>query len=209
MYKIYINETPLILTNKPLAELLAEKDASKLAGQYDGKVKTLFRFIDQCEKSDRFKEIWVCYNDVEKLFQDFNSLYKRIDAAGGIVESEHEKILLIFRRGMWDLPKGKIEKNESIEDAAVREVEEETGITVYDSIDRLIDTFHTYKLKDKRILKKTYWFLMKYKSGNLVPQTEEKIDQLIWIAPHDALKKTEIYENIKAVLFAYQNRKNQ
>ena len=71
MYKIYINETPLFLTNKPLSELLIKKQPEILAGQYDGKVKTIFRYIDQCEKTDRFKEVWLTYPDIDKLFDDF------------------------------------------------------------------------------------------------------------------------------------------
>lgn len=207
MYKIYINETPLILTNVPFPELLAAKKPDMLTGQYDGKVKTIFRYIDQCEKTARFKEVWLTYPDLEKLFSDFNSLYKRMDAAGGVVENAKNHILLMLRRDIWDLPKGKIEKNESPEMAAKREVEEETGIIVNDSIEPLCETYHTYKLKEKRILKKTYWYSMKAKSGELNPQTEEEIQDLVWIKPELALHKTEIFENIKEVILSFIHKK--
>lgn len=208
MYKIYINETPLFLTNKPLSELLIKKQPEILAGQYDGKVKTIFRYIDQCEKTDRFKEVWLTYPDIDKLFDDFNSLYKRMDAAGGIVINKDNDILLMLRRNIWDLPKGKIEKNEDIESAAKREVEEETGVIVEEIIAPLCVTYHTYKIKEKRILKKTYWFAMKYKQGELMPQVEEDIQEIVWLKPEEALAKNKIFENIKEVIVAF-NKTNQ
>ena len=208
MYKIYINETPLFLTNKPLSELLIKKQPEILAGQYDGKVKTIFRYIDQCEKTDRFKEVWLTYPDIVKLFDDFNSLYKRMDAAGGIVINKDNDILLMLRRNIWDLPKGKIEKNEDIESAAKREVEEETGVIVEEIIAPLCVTYHTYKIKEKRILKKTYWFAMKYKQGELMPQVEEDIQEIVWLKPEEALAKNKIFENIKEVIVAF-NKTNQ
>ncbi len=208
MYKIYINETPLFLTNKPLSELLIKKQPEILAGQYDGKVKTIFRYIDQCEKTDRFKEVWLTYPDIDKLFDDFNSLYKRMDAAGGIVINKDNDILLMLRRNIWDLPKGKIEKNEDIESAAKREVEEETGVIVEEIIAPLCVTYHTYKIKEKRILKKTYWFAMKYKQGELMPQVEEDIQEIVWLKSEEALAKNKIFENIKEVIVAF-NKTNQ
>ena len=208
MYKIYINETPLFLTNKPLSELLIKKQPEILAGQYDGKVKTIFRYIDQCEKTDRFKEVWLTYPDIVKLFDDFNSLYKRMDAAGGIVINKDNDILLMLRRNIWDLPKGKIEKNEDIESAAKREVEEETGVIVEEIIAPLCVTYHTYKIKEKRILKKTYWFAMKYKQGELMSQVEEDIQEIVWLKPEEALAKNKIFENIKEVIVAF-NKTNQ
>jgi 8-oxo-dGTP pyrophosphatase MutT (NUDIX family) len=203
MYKIYINETPLILTKSSLSELLTKKDPKILVGQYDGKVKTLFRYIDQCEKSNRFKEVYLSYFDHEKLYQDFTSQYKKINAAGSIVLSEDKsKILMIFRRGMWDLPKGKIEKNESIEDAAKREVQEETGAMV-NNLSKLCDTYHTYKLKGIRILKKSFWFVSNYKSGEITPQIEEDIEKIEWMTPQNALEQKYIYNNIKVVIEYY------
>lgn len=209
MYKIYINQTPLILTNAPLREILEKKDASVLVGQYDGKVKTLFRYIDQCEKIDRFKEVWILYNDVEKLFEDFNSLYQRMDAAGGLILNAQNEILLMYRRGMWDLPKGKIEDDESVEEAAVREVSEETGIEVQPAIFKLCDTYHTFRINQKRILKKTYWYVMTYKCGKLVPEVGEGIEKLEWITEDNALKKKKIYKNIKSVIHTYLAHKTE
>ena len=101
-------------------------------------------------------------NIVTENWIDFCSKYKVIEAAGGLVFNEKNKILMIFRNGKWDLPKGKIELGESIEDAAIREVEEECGIDNLKIDNKLINTYHTYNLNGFNILKKT-WFRLHLK----------------------------------------------
>lgn len=136
----------------------------------------------------------------EALFAD----YTIIEAAGGLVFNSKGAFLVIRRLGKWDLPKGKIEKGESIEDAAVREVEEECGISGVFIEKQLIETYHTYEIKGTPILKRTYWFEMYYKGDEqLVPQTEEDITEVKWL---DWSQKETIfsntYENIKDVIAA-------
>ncbi len=116
-----------------------------------------------------------------------------IEAAGGTV-FQGERLLVIKRLGKWDLPKGKIETGELPEHAAIREVQEETGISQLKIIKRLPDTWHIYKSPYQKnennwILKKTYWYQMDY-SGNekLVPQTAEDIVEVIWV-PINELKR--------------------
>lgn len=203
MYKIYINETPISLTNESFYALSKQNTEDFLIAKYDGKVKNLFHYIDQCEKSSRLNGIVITHPDLDLLFNDFNSIYKRMDAAGGIITNTNNQILMMLRREMWDLPKGKIEKNESPEQAAIREVLEETGIVVSTKITHIHDSYHTYKLKDTRILKKTYWYKMQYESGSLNPQTEEDISLLEWANPKEVLKFENIYSNIKDVIHAY------
>jgi len=125
----------------------------------------------------------IFYNEnVESLKQWFKSMFTIIEAAGGLVLNEENEYLFIFRKGRWDLPKGKIEKGESIEVAAIREVEEECGVNNLSIIKQLPDTYHIYSLKDKIILKPTYWFLMKTNyNGNLVPQIQEGITKVEWV----------------------------
>lgn len=104
-----------------------------------------------------------------------------IKAAGGLVKNEAGEYLFIFRNGKWDLPKGKIEKGESIKEAAVREVEEECGITVSKLGKEICKTYHVYTLKGEVVLKKTYWFKMKCAgSEKLKPQKEEGITDVRW-----------------------------
>lgn len=127
--------------------------------------------------------------DLEKLRERFMSLFKLIVAGGGIVENEQREILMIYRKGKWDLPKGKIEKDEKKRDGAAREVEEETGVKVDLVKDKVIKTYHTYNLNHKRMLKETHWYHMLAKSDQeLIPQLEEDVEKVLWV------KREEIVE---------------
>ena len=114
---------------------------------------------------------------------EFASNYTMIYAAGGIVMNGAGQILMIYRLGRWDFPKGKVEQGEGFETAARREVAEETGITSVEVVRPLPSTFHTYLLNGRKILKQTSWFLMRAKHGNAapVPQTEEDIEEALWV----------------------------
>ena len=115
---------------------------------------------------------------------EFQSHYKLIEAAGGVVKNAKGEILFIYRLGKWDLPKGKIESREDKETAAIREVEEECNVNKLRITKELSPTYHTYELKGKSILKRTFWFEMNTSSlQELIPQTEEHIEQVKWIDP--------------------------
>jgi 8-oxo-dGTP pyrophosphatase MutT (NUDIX family) len=111
---------------------------------------------------------------------------KVIMAAGGLVENEKGELLLIFRKKHWDLPKGKLDPGESIEQCAVREVEEETGLRNV-TLGELIDvTLHEYEENGERISKKTAWYKMRGSSLDpLTPQTEEQIEAIKWVKPSE------------------------
>src|SRR5215510_275068 len=99
---------------------------------------------------------------------------KKIIAAGGLVVNDRDELLMIFRRGKWDLPKGKLDKGESLKDCAIREVEEETGLKNITLGPPLIITYHTYHEGARFILKESHWYKMSVSGQqNLVPQTEE------------------------------------
>ncbi len=206
MYKIYINETPLLL--QEISARSKEKlDPEKiLQARYVGKQKSLFHYIDLLEKHPKMEEIRLLATDLEKLWADFKGLYKIIEAAGGLVTNPDGEILFIFRMGWWDLPKGKIEKGESIESAAVREVAEETGCTNIKLGRKLLNTYHTYKTgKGKRVLKKTHWFHMEAPTQNLIPQTEEDIELAQWMSTNSFFAKDRIvYRNILDVIDQHQ-----
>ena len=111
-------------------------------------------------------------------------LYQIIEAAGGIVRNQNDEILMIFRLGKWDLPKGKLEEGESVQEGAVREVIEECGISGLRVLHELPMTYHTYRIGDENILKRTYWFEMKTEhNADLVPQIEEHIEKAQWVNP--------------------------
>ncbi|HSZ32144.1 MAG TPA: NUDIX domain-containing protein [Puia sp.] len=105
-----------------------------------------------------------------------------IQAGGGLVENEQREVLFIFRRGKWDLPKGKLDRGETLEQCAIREVEEETGVRQLQLIRFLLITEHEYVERGKKILKETHWWLMKTKGfQTLIPQMEEDITEIRWI----------------------------
>ena len=109
---------------------------------------------------------------------------KKIVAAGGLVLNEKNELLMIFRRGKWDLPKGKLDEGETIESCAVREVCEETGIQNLELMQFVGITFHEYfdKWVNADVIKESHWYLMKTSSHEkLIPQTEEDIEQIIWM----------------------------
>jgi 8-oxo-dGTP pyrophosphatase MutT (NUDIX family) len=136
---------------------------------------------------------------------------ERIIAAGGIVENEERKILFQFRRGKWDLPKGKLDEGETIEECAVREVEEETGLRNI-SLGELIGiTHHSYAEKGKDIDKETHWYAMKVEGEQkLIPQIAEDIHELKWISEHELspyLSNT--FPNIIEIVEKYFDNHNQ
>jgi ADP-ribose pyrophosphatase YjhB (NUDIX family) len=147
-------------------------------------------------------EIFFYNKELNALFAYFSSQFKIIEAAGGLVKNKKGEWLFIFRNGKWDLPKGKIEKGESIKEAAVREVEEECGIRGLKIIKELESTYHTYFIEEKSIIKRTYWFEMEsHYTAELVPQTEEGITEVKWIAADNfkfVLDNT--YDSIKEVI---------
>jgi len=108
-------------------------------------------------------------------------------AGGGIVFNESDELLMIHRKGKWDLPKGEMDKGEKIIRTAAREVEEETGVKIETTIDEPYITYHAYILKGKNCLKETYWYEMKAKpeQNNLVPQADEGIDKVLWVKKSD------------------------
>jgi 8-oxo-dGTP pyrophosphatase MutT (NUDIX family) len=205
MYKVYINNTPLqLLSTEEFEQLSFLSNERNLVGPYAGKSKFLLHYIDMLEKTDRYDSITLHTPDLEQLKADFNSLYKVLPAAGGLVTNELGETLLIYRLDMWDLPKGKLEKGESIKEAAVREVEEETGLHHIELGDFICETYHTYKnKKNKRCLKQTYWYKMETKKQKLSPQTEENIEKAVWIKLNTFFKEDRsIYPNVLSVIKA-------
>ena len=121
--------------------------------------------------------------DGDELLSMLKKQFTYIESAGGYVLNNVGQSLVIFRNGLWDLPKGKVEEGESVEEAAVREVMEETGIARPEIVRKLTQTYHFYRWKDSPqiFMKCTYWFLMEYKgNGKTNPQTEEGITTAMW-----------------------------
>lgn len=122
-------------------------------------------------------------SEAKKGLELFSSFFHHVEAAGGLVENDQDEWLLIKRWEMWDLPKGKMEHHENTQEAAVREVSEETGLQDMTIIEKLCNTWHMYERNNRICLKKTHWFRMFAKGKQqLTPQLEEDITQAIWVS---------------------------
>ena len=105
-----------------------------------------------------------------------------VRAAGGIVTAPDGTMLLILRNGRWDLAKGKVEAGETLLQAALREVEEETGIAPAASGTTPVKTYHLFNLYGGWHLKQTSWFPMTAEKQTGTPQQEEGITAIEWVA---------------------------
>lgn len=152
-------------------------------------------FIQQNDGPDL---IFVCKN-VDEVFEKIKKHFVYIEAAGGLIQ-QNQNYLFIYRLKKWDLPKGKLDKGETPEQASVRECEEECGITELKIIKPLPSSYHIYLYKNKYALKITYWFLMTSgHSQKLIPQTSENIEKAEWLS-EDAIKKTVVKNTYPSVL---------
>lgn len=208
MYKIYINETPLILISKEDLEKGIYPRENVLITPYSGKKKFLLHYIDSLEKAKRFEAVVLHHEDVDFLFIEFQSLFKIMKAAGGLVTNPQNEVLMIFRRGYWDLPKGKLDNGENYKTASVREVKEECGLKSVERGKKLVSTYHVFKNKDgQRILKKSKWYHMTSTDVELIPQEEEDIIEARWRSIKEFLTSGDkCYKNIYDVLYTFYKK---
>lgn len=180
MYKIYFNEKPLFLATEKPAEL-KEFNAATIVIAEDIAPPTIKHVIAQMQQNN-IQAGAIIYTDEVALFTAVSTEFTLIKAAGGLVLTPDNKVLFIFRRGKWDLPKGKLDEGESLPECAVREVKEETGLQEVQLQQPLIVTYHTYYQNGEHILKESHWYQMLVQHPNaFTPQTEEDIEQCQWI----------------------------
>jgi len=160
-------------------------------------------------RENEMVEINIVDSNPEEAFAVFSNHFKLIEAGGGVVENPDGKIILIYRNGFWDLPKGKKEPEEPIEITALREVKEEVGLTELEPITFIDYSYHIYKLNNEWILKKTAWYTMKTDDEPaLIPQTIEGIEKAIWININEISNHLEgMYPLIVDVLQKYLDSK--
>jgi 8-oxo-dGTP pyrophosphatase MutT (NUDIX family) len=191
MYKVFIDDKPIIITSSSIKENNYPVYLLK---------NCVIEEIIYKLQHEKTQGIILFTEDIEKEWLFFLKKFKVIPAAGGLVLNPNKEILFIYRNNIWDLPKGRIEKGESIETAAIREVEEECGIYNLSISQPLETTYHIF-FQNGMKLKITYWFLMHSDySKDLVPQKEEGITEAIFkndLEVKEALKNT--YGNIKLV----------
>jgi 8-oxo-dGTP pyrophosphatase MutT (NUDIX family) len=190
MYKVFVKDIPIILST--------EKNIGK---QYTSIPLKFARFKKLIKKINDGELLYVnLYHKNEESLEKF--LRKKlpvVEAAGGLVYNNKREILFIYRNGKWDIPKGGIKKNESHQEAAVREVQEETGITDLEVKKYLTTTYHVFKRNGKFKLKITYWFRMYSEfEGEFTPQKSEGILKVKWKNFEKTQKALQgSYENIK------------
>ena len=206
--KIYSGEQFLILTDEQNMLDNGELDCLKLRVE-NNHIFSIKQFVSEFSlKAFRFGVIFS--EDFSLLEEKLRDEYRLIKAAGGLVLNDNKESLFIFRRGIWDLPKGKLDEGETIDACAIREVEEETGIsnTLMDKF--LLNTYHFYEENGQSILKETCWYLMNSPGIQvLVPQAEEQITAIKWAGADSIIEiLSESYPMIREVFNSYNNQIN-
>ncbi|MFY0714810.1 NUDIX domain-containing protein [Seonamhaeicola sp. NFXS20] len=193
MHKIFVGDKPIILTSKVEQEtnfknyLLDTVNIGKV-------VKEL--------KNSSLNEVRLIHKNEDKLLSKFLKKLPNVIAGGGKVYNQKGEILFIYRNDKWDLPKGKTEKKETIEETSIREVEEETGVKGLEITKPLNTTYHIFKRNGRHKIKITYWFEMKTSfNGKLYPQEKEGITKVEWLNKIQALKALKnSYANIRELV---------
>lgn len=183
--KIFFDDKPLFLCDsfdEIIQPVIHHDDAVFIDELNSHTIKTMIH-----EMQDEKVQAGVfIHKDLEELKKAFFKKFTIVIAAGGLVTNEKKEKLLIFRRGKWDLPKGKLDKGETLEECAIREVEEETGLQKIKLVSPLAITYHTYHEGTRFILKESHWYNMKISGKQtLTPQTEEDIHEIKWVKTED------------------------
>jgi ADP-ribose pyrophosphatase YjhB (NUDIX family) len=172
MYKVFVNQKEIILTST----------APKGKGVKVLPLKsTPFKNIIRIIRTTRVKRLYLMHDNPRKLLSGFKKKLPVTIAAGGVVQHEEGKLLFIYRKKRWDLPKGRVDKGETLEGAAKREVKEETGVKKIKVGKPAGVTYHVFKRNNRYQLKETHWFFMKTSyEGVLTPEIKEDITKATW-----------------------------
>lgn len=193
MHTIYVGDKPVILTTK------IEKETDFKS--FLLKTVNIGKVIKLLNKTD-VKAVHLIHKNEDKLLKRFLKLLPNVVAGGGKVFNDKGEVLFIYRNDKWDLPKGKTEKKETIEETALREVEEETGVGNLRITKPLPTTYHIFKRNGKHKIKITYWFEMTTDfKGELLPEENEGITRVKWLnekASQEALDNS--YANIRILV---------
>jgi 8-oxo-dGTP pyrophosphatase MutT (NUDIX family) len=192
MYKVFVKELPLILTNE-----LSEISNSKYFLLNGDAVREAINALAK----KKLTEAYIYHPNHEEILKKFCKTIPKEVAAGGVVTNAKGKVLFIYRNDKWDLPKGKLDKGETIAECAIREVEEETGVKKLKIENFLNTTYHIFKRNGKYRLKEVHWFAMKTMyEGKLKGQASEGIEKVKWKGPNKIKKAlTNSYVNIRSL----------
>jgi len=193
MYKIFVGDKPIILTT------IVEQETNFKNYLLD--TVNIGKVIKELNNTS-LEEVRLIHKNKDKLLKKFLKKLPNVIAGGGKAFNDTNKVLFIYRNDKWDLPKGKAEGNETIEETAIREVTEETGVSGLEIIKPIETTYHIFKRNGKHKIKITYWFEMKTSfNGNLYPQENEGITKVEWLNKTEANKALEnSYANIKILV---------
>lgn len=216
---IFIDGRPLeIITNITKARITAETDYHTIVdanldrlrpSHFEGHLlvanvtpsllEQILKILHETELPN-LQSVTALVTDKEVVKERIKKFYKIVKAAGGVV-FKAERILLMHRIGYWDLPKGKLDDGETSRIAAIREIEEETGVKAT-LIDKICTTYHTYTQSDRLVLKRTKWYRMECSDDtSMKPQTEEGITELRWMLPPEVKQAmSQTYSSIRWVL---------
>lgn len=198
MYKVFMNDKPLILAD---LQLLKTQEYNGLPVR-EWSESQLVEAVHSLHHDPTVGGALIACSSLQDRWGELKAKYKFMRAAGGLVQNADGDWLFIFRGGKWDLPKGKLEKGETEEEGAVREVQEECGLGAIQLEHKLGNTYHVFNTYGKDILKETSWYLMRT-SGvpELTPQLEEDIQEARWISTDDLQEPVQnTYQNIRDVL---------
>lgn len=198
--KIYFEDKPVFLTDDlaPVTEFMHQPETIFIDEISTKAIHSLLKGI----ATPAFSKGILFHSDLKQMKKAFEKQFNIVQAAGGVVKNERDEVLFIFRRGKWDLPKGKNDDTEEAKDCALREVKEETGLAEVTAGGLICTSYHTYHEYGKHILKETHWFDMKASSQEkLSPQLEEHIEKIEWVNPLNIGEKLQnSYVLIKDVL---------
>lgn len=202
--KIYFDKKPLFLcdaVDETIQPYIHHDDAIFIDELNSHTVKAMIHEMEE----DNVDAGVFFHPDLNELKKAFFKKFTIVQAAGGLVRKDKNKILMIFRRGKWDLPKGKLDKGETLEACAVREVQEETGLQKVQLLYPLLTTYHTYHEGARFCLKESYWFTMQVKGEQqLYPQISEGIIELKWVSTNEVKKLyAETYPSVVDVIQKY------
>jgi 8-oxo-dGTP pyrophosphatase MutT (NUDIX family) len=199
MYKVFFNDRTVYFGDDFSRAFMKNKG---LFYKYNN-LQELDELLGVFSEVSHIRNLYIFHDDILMVIEEFKACFNYLEAGGGLVFNETGEFLVIKRNGTWDLPKGKLEEGEDFSTAALREVEEETGLKGLQLVHPILSTYHTYMLKKKRMLKKTRWFEMSY-SGKEKPvlQGEEGISDYRWARSGETdFIRQNTYKSIMDVLY--------
>lgn len=199
MYKVFINDSFLIID---LPELSMSNHNNLLQIRLNEN-EAIEPYVHLLENQPGCRGFYLQHPKPNVLIARLEQQYPVVNAAGGLVMSPAGKLLMIFRKGCWDLPKGKAEGSERTRETALREVVEECGIPKPHSAMEFFTTRHFYRENNSGFIKKSVWFMMEVDSDNipLFPQAEEDITRAIWCSKEEYLNlRKDCYPSVRELI---------